>query len=183
MTTSHTTGRSSGVPSHRWTQADDDTLRSLHGQGLPCNEIARRMEFTSSVISQRAAKLELSFDRHVVEAANNAWRADGAANRRRLVERMTAQAHAALDDVEDNARQTLIKGAGGSEQATALGFVPTRDRRDISDTVSRYAASIARLEALDDDNGVADAISVLGRLARAIGLVDEVDDTTDDATT
>lgn len=195
MTTSHRTGQKSGggVPGQkgggapsRWTKAHDAQLRQLHADGIGLNEAARQMGFASSVVSKHAAQSDppLSWDRAQVEAANVVRSVDAKARRQAAV----AEIYDIFDDTAAHAKsardggrfKTLTKGEYGSEVQTELDFIPTANRKDLAASMVQLVNAATKLEAIDSDSGVADAVSLLGKMARALGLSDEVDADEDD---
>lgn len=172
------TGKS-GAKDVPWTAANTRELKSLHGQSLSLNEIARRMDRPPSTIHGRAKRLGLTFDRSQVETANIARSVDAKARRQELASRLYARGHKVLDRLDGDTFQAKMKGEYGKEKIRALPFVPSDDERQMAAAAGQYLAAAVKLEAIDSDSGVADAVSMLGKLARAIGLSDDVDDTTD----
>ncbi len=74
------------------TEETDEEVRRLHAQGLPRNEIARRMNRSGRTVSLIAQRLGLSFDRSATEEATRARSADLAALRTDLAHDLTMDA-------------------------------------------------------------------------------------------
>lgn len=168
--TSHTTGQPRGKPGQRWTQADTDELLSRHAQGETLTSIAKAMNYTSSVIRGHADKLDLSWDRSKTEAATIAHMVVAKEQRQRIIAKLYQRAETRVDAMDQPGWKKLVKGVQGAEDKETLDFVPADDERNMSSAVLNYLAAAAKLEALDDDGGVQAARSMLGALAKAIGL-------------
>lgn len=167
----------------QWTGADTRRLKKLHADGLGCNAIAREMGWSVGTIHSEAKRLGLSFDRSQVEAANVARSVDAKALRQ--IE--AARIHALLGDVlthgesaRDGRFKTLIRGQYGADEQTVLDFIPTDHGRQLAASITQLVNAAAKIEAIDSDSGVAEAVSLLGRMAAALGLVDDVDTGEDD---
>lgn len=168
---------------HKWTAADTRRLKQLHADGMSCNGIAREMGWSTQTVHYHAKRLGLSFDASMVEAANVARSVHAKARRQAKV----SDIYDFLDDTVDHAKsvkdgefKTLIKGEHGSEVQTSLDFIPTANRKDLAASMVQLVNAATKLEAIDSDSGVADAVSLLGKMAHALGLTDEVDPTGDD---
>jgi hypothetical protein len=178
---SNPTGRNQNPP--EWPAAKTRKLKTLHAQGLSLNAIAREMGVAASTIHTHAKRLGLSFDRTQVEAANVARSVDAKARRQAAADRIYAlfdQAASHAESVRTGAFKTTIRGKSGSEKKVELDFIPTTDQRQLAASVTQYVNAATKLESIDNDAGVAEAVSLLGRLARAVGLSDEVDPSGDD---
>ncbi|MGW2594762.1 hypothetical protein ACWCXC_31470 [Streptomyces sp. NPDC001515] len=69
-----------------------DTMRALHAEGLGRNAIAREMGIAPAVVSRTAARLGLTFDRALMQAATAARLADLAERRSLLAEDLISDA-------------------------------------------------------------------------------------------
>lgn len=170
-----------------WPPADIERLKQLHADGVSLNGIAREMDRALSSVSDQAARMTppLSFDRSQVEAANIARSVDAKARRQAAVSEIydifdDTVAHAKSARGEDGTFKTLTKGEYGSEVVSELDFIPTANRKDLAASLVQLVNAATKLEAIDSDSGVADAVTLLGKMAKALGLSDEVDPTDDD---
>lgn len=157
-----------------WTTDDDQTLRDLHAAGNTLHGIAKTMTRSKATISGKAAKLGLSWSRERTAAAAHAVHADNKARRVAIVARVYAEAEDVLAGVETGRRgegwRTILKGSFGVEETKTLEFVPSRDRRDVSDTLSRLLTTAAKLEAVDAGDGADTERSLLAQLGQALGV-------------
>jgi AraC-like DNA-binding protein len=175
---------SSNQHTRPWTGAHTRQLKRLHAEGLSLNAIARQMGYSPSGIHTHTKRLGLSFDRTQTEAANVARSVDAKARRQAAADRIWAifdDAATQAESVRDGKFKTLVKGKYGRDVERELDFIPSDHGRQLAATLGQLVGAATKIEAIDSDSGVADAVSMLGRLAKAIGLSDEVDDTTDDA--
>lgn len=153
-----------------WTTADDTTLRGLHESGRSLHSIAAEMHRSKATISEKAAKLGLSWDRTRTANAAHAVAVDNKARRAAIEARIYAQVEAELTSVESAGAggwRTILKGAYGAEETKTLDFVPPRDRREAADTVSRYMATATKIAVLD--SGDQDTSAVASWLAAMLG--------------
>jgi len=168
---------------YRWTAADTAQLIALHGQGMTLHQIAQTMGCSKATINKYAAMEKLSFDRSQTEAATVAHSVDAKARRQAAADRLWAlfdDAATHAESVRDGQFKTLIKGDRGADAQATLDFIPPDNRRNLAASLTQLVNAATKIEAIDNDSGTADAISMLGKLAHAIGLSDDVDDTTDD---
>lgn len=159
-----------------WTEAELQTLRERNAAGDSLTAIARDLGVTKPVLSRKAAALGLTWDRSRTEKATAAKVVDAKARRATILGRLYGEAEAVLDDLEAGRAgkgwNTIIRGEYGIENTRSLDFIPIRDRRDASDTLSRVLVQATRLEQVD--NGTADAVKgLLGGLADQLGLTHE----------
>lgn len=103
-------------------------------------------------------------------AAVEARIADGRARRQKIVEQHI-ELHALmqarlLNGEKGNGWRTLVRGAGGSEYEGELGFVPTRDARELLSALNANATIMARLD--DTTRETEDGKSVIGDLIQSL---------------
>ncbi|WP_100811943.1 MULTISPECIES: hypothetical protein [unclassified Microbacterium] len=134
------------------TALDHERAKYLHSQGFSCSGIARSLNVAKSTVSEWAAKEGLSFDRTKTENATRASQVDRAARRSQIIERLYDQ----VDTVLDRLEQTED--------------TPARDQRDYSVALTNYLERVTRLELVDGEPGLAQAESMLGRLAEGFGF-------------
>lgn len=154
----------------RWTKDDDAELIRLHGQGLPLGQIAPLMGFSAGSIHNHAKKLDLSFDTSQVQASNIA-RHDRARERRLTnIERLQAFHDRLMTQTETPKWKHLSRSMQG-EVVTELDFVPAGDARDVSQAARNNLQTMAQLEAVDADAGLARAKSLVSDLAAELGVL------------
>ncbi|WP_122262198.1 helix-turn-helix domain-containing protein [Ornithinimicrobium cerasi] len=154
----------------RWTPADDDTLRALHAQGRTLHAIAGEMGRGKATISAKAAEMDppLSWARDQVANATQAKVVDAKARRADVKLRLLSRAEHLLSRLEATEFTTLVPDGPGVQASKTLPFVPPDDEKALSGALASYLASYDRLEKLDGDNGVADAVGMLDKIADAI---------------
>lgn len=146
--------------------------RELFDKGLGCNAIAKELHVSPSTISTWAKGEGLAFDESRTETAVNVRRTSRAARRADIIDRLYDRTEQILDRLEADMFETLGTGAYGVSQELTLSFVPTADEKNLASTINMYLDRAAKLELVDDGDGVAEADSMLGRLAKRFGLVD-----------
>ncbi|MFJ3173782.1 helix-turn-helix domain-containing protein [Streptomyces roseus] len=149
------------------TDEDRTQLRRLHAEGLGRNEIARRLERSPRTISVLAEEMQLSFDRTHTEAATRARVVDARERRIALIERYYAQAERILDRLERD-EHNITEVSLGKVVRYKAADLPSGDVRNLVQASSAAANQAAKLEAIDTDNGVGDAKSMLGQLAAGL---------------
>lgn len=139
-------------------------------EGLPRNEIAKRSKRSGSTISGIAKAESLEFGgRTQVAAATEARRVDLAARRVKIIERGYKRIEHLQDRLDAAKFKTILKASFGEEKAKILDFVPTVDERNVADTISRYVASLSKLE-LVDAGDMDDERSLLRQLGQHLGI-------------
>lgn len=151
-----------------WTAAETTALKNLHAQGLPANQIAKRMQRPVSTVHVWSKKLGLSYDRTQMEKAIRASQLDRKAARGKIIEDLYRRAQHNLDRLNSQQFETLVKSGPGEETPTALDFVPSVDERNIILAVSTSLTSATRLEDIDSDGGLVEARGLLGTILGAI---------------
>lgn len=146
--------------------------RELYDKGLGCNAIAKELGVSASTISAWAKSEGLAFDESRSEVAVNARRTSRAARRSDIIDRLYDRTEHLLDRLEADEFKTLASGEYGASSTMTLDYVPTADEKNIAATINVYLDRAAKLELVDDADGVAEADSMLGRLARRFGLVE-----------
>ncbi|MET9465813.1 helix-turn-helix domain-containing protein [Streptomyces sp. NPDC006544] len=144
-----------------------DTLRRLHAEGKGRNEIARLMDRGQRTISIYAERLGLSFDRTATAVATEARVIDSRARRLDLVDRYHAQIGKLLDRL-DRPSHRIREVSFGKVVTYEAEDLPSQDVRNLMQAVATATTQAAKLEALDSDNGVGDAKSMLGQLAAGL---------------
>lgn len=162
----------SGRP-REWTPVEEQLITERHAAGASLHSIAKELGVAKPVLSRKAAKMGLTWDRSQTAAATRAHAVDAKARRLAIIHRMYDEVEAILDAVEagrdGRGWRTILKSQHGAEETETLDFIPSRDRRDAADTISRYTDRALRLEQVD--TGGADAVrGLLGGIAEQLGL-------------
>lgn len=95
---------------------------------------------------------------------------DGKLRRQNITERLYGQAEKILDDLEAPKFRTILKASFGEEKPKTLDFIPANDKKTLLQAVGTAMTTTAKLEAVDTDNGVQGAVSMLDRLMEQIGV-------------
>jgi len=146
--------------------------RELYDSGKSCNAIAKELGVSVSTISGWAKREGLSFDQSATEDAVRVRRNSRAARRADIIDRLYDRTEHLLDRIEADSFKTLGSGEYGASVTLDLDYVPVGDEKNVATTINIYLERAARLELVDDGDGVAEADSMLGRLAKRFGLVD-----------
>lgn len=151
---------------------DGQRARELYDKGLSCNAIAKELGVSVSTISGWAKREGLSFDQSATEDAVRVRRNSRAARRADIIDRLYDRTEAILDRLEADTFDTLVPSGMGAMSTESLAYVPSTDEKNLASSINMYLERAARLELADDGDGVAEADSMLGRLAKRFGLVE-----------
>lgn len=161
------------------TAQDEEAVRRLHAAGRTRNDIAREIGRSPSTVSKLAAKLGLGFDREATAAATAAKTADLAARRIMFAEQLQGSA----EQLHAQLFAPCIVGAfGGKDNVWSqkrLDRPMFADQRQIMSSVSIALDKSLKLVPHRDEQGAAEAVSMLTSLAagiRAIAAAQEGDD-------
>lgn len=154
------------------TDKERAAVRRLAAEGKGRNEIARELERSPRTISLIAEKLDppVTFDRTMTAVATQARVMDAKARRAALVLRAYTRAEKIYDRLEADETtgykftSTTVNGI----ETRTLDHVPGPEERSLATAAGQYLAQAAKLEALDTNNGVDDAKSMLGQLAAGL---------------
>ncbi|MGW6455018.1 helix-turn-helix domain-containing protein [Streptomyces sp. NPDC055078] len=150
------------------TDADRDAIRRLHADGLGRNAIARELKRSPRTISVLAEELGLSFDRTATAVATQARVIDGKARRAAILAGLYDVAEDDLAYLKQRGPYTLVEVSSGTAVTYTVDRLPALDRRALITSVSTAVTAVGKLEALDTNNGVDDATSMLGQLAAGL---------------
>lgn len=159
----------SGVPVHPEQRA---RAKAMMAEGKGRNEIARAVGISTRQVDRIAADEGHIFDGTATETAVATRRLSRAARRADIIDRLYDRTEHLLDRIEADSFQTLGTGEYGASVTLDLDYVPVGDEKNVATTINIYLERAARLELVDDGDGVAEADSMLGRLAKRFGLVD-----------
>lgn len=157
-----------------WTDAETAKLRELHAAGRSMHSIAAEMKRSKQTVSTHSVEIGLTWDRSKTAAATEARVIDFKARRTSIVARMYDDTEHVLTQLENGRNgkgwQSILKGTFGVEEARNLDFIPSRDRRDMADVLTRNITTAAKLEAIDANAGVERERSLLTQLGEALGV-------------
>lgn len=148
-----------------------EQVAALHKAGLGRNAIARETGLGLATVTAMAGELGLSFDRSTTEAATSARKADLAARRLDITDRLYARVEKLLDKLDGEEWRTLVAVAPGVDKPQNLDFVPPADEKATASSIGSYLAAAAKIEAVDSDRGLDAAKSLLTDLGTAFGLI------------
>lgn len=154
------------------TDEDREAVKRLHAEGRPRNAIAREIGRSGSTVSKIADSLGLTFDRAETTAVATAARSADLASRR------VALAEALHDDAERLRVQLWQPHEyfdwGGSNHSFDKHTAPQptpADKRALMGAVSVAVDKSLKLVPPRDEQGAADAVSMLDQLAAGIRAI------------
>lgn len=153
---------------------DDEAKREarrLFDQGTSCNAIAKELGVAASTISRWAKAEGLTFNTAATEDAVAATRLSHAQRRAVIIDRLYTRTEKLLDRLEADTFDTLVPVGMGEMRTKSLNYVPSAEEKNFASSMAIYLERVAKLELLDDPDGVAQVESMLGRLAARFGLV------------
>lgn len=152
----------------KWGKAEDEELLRLHGEGLPANQIRKRMGWALETVQRHSKRLGLSYDRSMMVAAIEATKADHKVRRRNLAQQwltiLEQQTERLIDVDSSKPFETVQKQMGGIDVDAAVSFIPPSDLRLMSQALSSLSTALANLEKLDQDGGLGEARGLVGSL-------------------
>lgn len=155
-----------------WTPERDQIVRDGYAAGTPVRQLAKTLGIDISTVSKRAQTLGArSTARAQVAQAVAAKKLDAKARRADILARLYTRAETVLARLEADTFRTLVPVAPGEQQPRNLDFVPPPDERYLSSSLSSYLSSAERLEKLDADTGLTDAVGMLDKIAAEIQRV------------
>ncbi|PWC05399.1 helix-turn-helix domain-containing protein [Agromyces badenianii] len=132
--------------------------------GKSRNDIARETGLGAATVSRIAKAVGLSFDRSKTAAATEARKVDLAAERIRLLERMLANGHAAMETVEGPVVVYNFGGKDNTYREKRFAKAPLALRKDAQTTAGIAFDKATRI--VEKDNGGLDqAVGVLDQIA------------------
>lgn len=141
----------------------------LHGEGLGCNAIARRLKIGVASVSRIAREAGLTFDRSATDLATRARTIDLAATRTLLLQKMAVASSDMLDDLEGPYLVYSFGGRDNTYREHLLDSPPVEVRRSVITTAAQTTDRIARyLDAHGDAGARAEVESMIDRLAAAM---------------
>lgn len=152
------------------TPISEDTKRQIMemiGQGLSRAAIGRALGISASTVGRYAP--EGSFDRTATAAAVQARQIDNKARRQEQVDRLLALNERILTRLEQPTYTHRVKVADATFVVTDEQ-VSSEDERNHVQSLTAVLNTVAKLEAIDSDSGVAAARSMLSALGDAIGV-------------
>lgn len=138
--------------------------------GNSCRSIARNHNVSASTVTKIAKdeKIPGAFARAQTQNATRAKRFDAAAARAQLIQDLYADAQRFRARGWDPYTQ-IVSGPAGSEFVTTK-MPPLRDQQAAYTSVAICLDKAVKLEAVDSQDGAADAKSLLGQLGAALGV-------------
>lgn len=151
-----------------WTDEEDERLRKCVADGLSINDTARELGRPASSVQTRAKSFGVNWSRPPNPEAAASVITDARARRQAFrisfmgdLEQLRAQLFA----------PTQVYNFGGKDNTfaeTTLPAPPIADQLRLVQAISAGISTIERLENLDADQGVADVVGMLDRIAGAI---------------
>lgn len=150
------------------TEEERETFRRLHAEGKGRNEIHRITGRSDRTITVHCEAMGLSFDRTATAAAPRVRAIDLKARRQAIIEQLYDITEDDLGYLKGREKYELVEVSSGSAVRFSPKRLPAQDRRALVQSVSAALTAAARLEAVDTNNGVDDATSMLGKLASGL---------------
>jgi len=154
-------------------QATKVRAKKLHAQGKGRNEIAKTLGISTFAVTRISQELGFSFDRAQTEVAVRANSIDRAARRGKIIDRLYARSERILDRLEADEYSYRMPTMSGSETVVD-DAAPAADERHFATSMAHYLVQAVRLEQVDSDRGVGDAVSVLDSLSAALKVAADV---------
>jgi hypothetical protein len=134
--------------------------------GKPRNQIARDHHVSGSTVTKIAREIPTAFDRAQTQNATRARRFDAAAARAQLVRDLYEDAQRFRSRGWSEYTQ-IVSGPAGAELVTTR-LPPLRDQQAAYTAVAICLDKAVKLEAVDSQDGAADAKSLLGQIGEAL---------------
>lgn len=128
-------------------------LADIRAGELHCSQIAAAHHVAKSTVSKLAADFGLSFERSRTKNATEAKRADNAAMRAQIVERLYRRATQWLDQMDEPFLVFSFGGRDNTYNEHLLDAPPTGDIRNLMTSVGIAVQRAAELERFDADAG------------------------------
>lgn len=155
------------------TQAQRQTIIDLHAAGRKRNEIAREAGVAPASVTKVCQQEGLTFDRTATRAAVAAKVVDAKERRAELTLLLLEDAHRLRQQLWAPARLVNFGGKDNTLAETTLTEPLFVDKKNIMSAVGIAIDRVVKLEAIDNDNGVSDAQSMIQKLIDGIGIPDE----------
>lgn len=148
-----------------------ERARELIEQGLPRNAIARELMIAPSSVTKIAQEEGLSFERATMTAAAVAARqADLKARRLEIIDELVSKAQDHLVAIDQPFLAFSFGGRDNTYEEHELDRAPTGDILNLHRAASLALKDARELARDDDDEGVAEAESMLMNLILELGL-------------
>ncbi|MFD9444960.1 helix-turn-helix domain-containing protein [Streptomyces sp. NPDC060001] len=150
------------------TEEERATFQSLHAEGKGRNEIHRITGRSERTITIHCEAMGLTFDRAKTAEATRVRTIDLKARRQAIIEQLYDVTEDDLAYLKGREKYELVEVSSGSAVPYTPKRLPAQDRRALVQSISAALTTAARLEAVDTNNGVDDATSMLGKLASGL---------------
>lgn len=165
------------------TPKDIDDIRDCFRRGLGVADTARELGLSAGQVSDAKGKHGLTAEFKATAgqvAATEAFSLKARRQRHERRDRIIAINQKILEDLETDLRSgtviTILRGVQGIESEVTVEKIPARDLRERIAAWNLTEAQIQKLDALEDDQGLARGLSMLetfteaaGRIAGALG--------------
>lgn len=160
-------------PRRPWTDTDDQRLRELADAGTSVRAIAAELDRSKSAVERRLRALRTGVNRTGTVAATKARQIDAKARR-------AALSVALLEDAERLRAQlwqpVTVFNFGGKDNTYNEHQLPQpthADQLKLAQAVATTVGAIERLERLNADHGVEQAVGMLDQIGKAISAAAE----------
>lgn len=145
----------------------------LHAAGHTRNQIAKQTGIAPATVTKICQQENLTFNRDHTRAAVAAKQIDAKARRAELRELLLEDAHKLRQQLWAPTRLLNFGGKDNTLNETLLDEPLFVDKKNILSAVGIAVDRVVKLDALDNDNGIADAQSMIQKLIEGIGIPDE----------
>lgn len=157
------------------TEAEKDAMRDLFAQGLGVADTARKLGLSAGQVSHWKNKLGLTAESKATSGqalATEAFAQKARRERHARRDRWQKIWELAADELEHdlaagNQATTILKGMGGIETEVLVDKVPARDLRERFAALNLAEVALQKIDALEDDQGLARGLSMLEKFAQA----------------
>ena len=156
---------------------DDERARiiDLARTGKSTRAIAAEVGRSHDAVAKTCAKAGVPLDRTQTRNATEARKADLAARRAGIIERLYRRAERNLERLEAEDYTFVAVTVNGIDH-DRVPEPPANDEKALMAAISTSLTSAARLEAVDSDGGLADALSLIESVASAVKAAVDGDD-------
>lgn len=161
------------------TDLERERVAELHARGFSRNAICADLARSCEFVSKLAADAGLTFDRSLTEAATRARKADLAARRADLAALLQEDAERLRAQMWTPTKVFNFGGKDNTFEEREVPQPPHADQLKLVQAVKLAADQSMRLDEFDSGRGADAARSLLGALAKGLGLAADVLDVED----
>ncbi|WP_018135434.1 hypothetical protein [Acaricomes phytoseiuli] len=157
----------------RITKTQRNEVATLHKAGHTRNHIAKTVGISAGSVTKICQELGLNFNRDHTRAAVAAKQADDKHRRQQLKTHLLEDAHKLREQLWTPTQLVNFGGKDNTLNSTTISEPLFVDKKNIMTAIGTAIDRYIRLDAIDNNNGQADAESMLHQLATQLGLPDD----------